>query len=199
VRFERIVFAGSVVRTQYRWRDLMKPPKHTPQRRPQVGSVLNYVATRDWVVALLTNGLRCWPVFNLGGAGHNGFEQGSPSGPVYQVNYIPGSHGAGLEEDNWDDIARFVVSGTPPAIAYPRFSATQSRVLRVAGKAAIFLFPAAILLVLGFGVMLFWSMFAAAPWPLKWLGTKPDEFGAALRAIGFFIYMWALYIIVTRV
>jgi pimeloyl-ACP methyl ester carboxylesterase len=211
VRFDRIVFAGSVVRTDYDWLSLTKPPPEIPTRTPQVGSVLNYVATQDWVVALLTNGLRCYPVFNLGGAGHTGFEQASLSGPVYQVNYVPGKHDAGLKESNWDDIARFIVSGNPPDTECPRFSKTQNIPLAWTGKIATVLFPGVILLLLGFGIALGWSVFGAVTlpscealpsWPcLTWferLTKKPDELGVALRALGFLAYATVIRTVVTR-
>jgi pimeloyl-ACP methyl ester carboxylesterase len=43
-RFERVVFAGSVVRTDYDWQ--------TPVQSGQVEGILNYIATADWVVAI---------------------------------------------------------------------------------------------------------------------------------------------------
>lgn len=76
VRFDRIVFAGSVVRTDFDW-----------ARFPgQVGSVLNLVATDDMVVAGLPGaferlGLGILPV-GVGGAGFFGF---SPARPVRRL------------------------------------------------------------------------------------------------------------------
>jgi hypothetical protein len=205
VRFDRIVFAGSVVRSEFPWRKLMLPPSDRPYILPQVGSVLNYVATRDWVVALLTNGSRCYPWFNLGGAGHNGFVEATPAGPVHQVQYIPGSHGVGHEEANWNDIAGFIVHSTVPPKNDPRFSKTQNNMLRWAGKASTVLFPSFLASVVGLGVFLFLWMFGVsfsfcgkAPW-VDWAFDDIGSPLAALRAIGFFCYLWLLSIVVTRV
>lgn len=205
VRFERIVFAGSVVRTEYPWKSLMKSPDDRPNILPQVGSVLNYVATHDWVVALLTNGLRCYPWFNLGGAGHNGFVHATPAGPVHQINYIPGSHGVGHEEANWSDIAQFIVHGIVPPKDDPRFTQPQNALLKQLGKVSVVLFPGflAVLLVLGllqlpwmFGVTfsLRWAWH-----PVLWDFKPPAAYIAVLRAIGFFCYVGLLSIVVTRV
>ena len=64
--FGQIMFAGSVVKTNYPWRQMIDDRK--------VGKVLNIVATADWVVALFPYGLRyLQKLFDLGGAGHVGF------------------------------------------------------------------------------------------------------------------------------
>lgn len=101
-KFARIVFAGSVVRCDYDWSTLID--------QGRVDKVLNYVATRDWVVAIFPKGLQALRYFDLGSAGHDGFADLN----VYQVRHIEGSHGAATEERAWSDIARFVVDGAVP-------------------------------------------------------------------------------------
>jgi len=73
-RFERVVFAGSVVRRDW-WPSFI-------QRNPDAPRVklLNYVATRDWVVALFPKGVQPWRRFELGSAGHDGFDPASDGG-----------------------------------------------------------------------------------------------------------------------
>ena len=76
-RFQHIVFAGSVVRRDYDWRALIEPNPAAPRDASRVVKVLNYVATKDRVVAMFPKGLQTLGLFNLGSAGHDGFDQGS--------------------------------------------------------------------------------------------------------------------------
>ena len=107
VRFERVVFAGSVVRSRYEWDKMIA--------RGQVGSVLNYVASGDWVVAFFPKALEMLRLQDLGGLGHDGFRPPAPAnGNRVEVRYARGGHSAALNERHWDDIAEFVVNGTTP-------------------------------------------------------------------------------------
>ena len=56
--FRHVFFAGSVVRTSYDWKTLVDAGR--------VGRVLNIVASRDWVVALLPKSLERFRSFDLG-------------------------------------------------------------------------------------------------------------------------------------
>ena len=198
-RFKRIVFAGSVVRRDYQWSTLTHPTKSNHKAPPRVEKVLNYVATADWVVALFPKGLEPWKSFNLGSAGHDGFDEASKDGPVYEVEYIVGDHGAGHQESNWEDIARFIVFGETPKLreavvddnqspsevgenldsSHPSFSEKQSEVWRYFGRYShrILAFLAAF--VVGIGTFL---LFSEAAW----------------SAFGFFAYLLIAYLIVTR-
>lgn len=126
--FDRIVFAGSVVRTDYDW------GRHIA--RGKVEAVLNYVATADWIVAVLPGAWEMVNLQDLGSAGHNGFKIPHPK--VFQTRFIPGGHSCAREEDNWTDIAEFIVSPVP----YPaRNSLTvkkQNRLVVVLGRTAPF-------------------------------------------------------------
>jgi pimeloyl-ACP methyl ester carboxylesterase len=120
IRFERIVFAGSVVRQDYPW----------GRRQDQVKSVLNYVGNADSVVAFLPAvfeyfGLR-W--LDVGGAGAFGFaDTNSPparrrllgTGPdpveLTEVRFVSGGHGAAIDEQFWPEIATFVLTNQPPS------------------------------------------------------------------------------------
>ena len=121
VHLERVAFAGSVVRTDYRWANEPRDAggKEPGRRGRVIDSVLNIVATRDLVVALLPGafqrlGLR---LLGVGGAGTEGFAH-SPSGPagpkVYNFRYVAGGHGAGVDEPMWQALARFIVLGKLP-------------------------------------------------------------------------------------
>jgi pimeloyl-ACP methyl ester carboxylesterase len=121
-RFSRIVFAGSVVRRKYDWGSLIAAKR--------VDKVLNYVATCDWVVALFPKGVQLLRFFDLGSAGHDGFDDKA----VHQIHYIEGDHGAGHKESMWGDTARFIVHGKTPDITFPPFQKHQNGVLRVAGS-----------------------------------------------------------------
>ena len=151
--FGNVVFAGSVVRTDFDWLSFANPcnasARGTNTRQaPKVNSVLNYVSTRDWVVALFPKGLQRWKGFNLGGAGHDGFLQASNSGPIHQIKYIQGGHGAGVEEAHWNDIAEFIVSGKPPETTGAHFSENQSLLWKVVGSFSFLLLPLAAILAI---------------------------------------------------
>lgn len=175
VRFSRIVFAGSVVRRDYDWDKLIV------QKR--VDQVLNYVATRDWVVAIFPKGLQGLRSFDLGSAGHDGFDAKS----VHQVSFIDGAHGIGHEEGSWNDIARFVVHGQTPALAFPPFSQRQSTVWRLAGRASGVILAGAAAAVIGVTMKMV-HFITAAPTPAM----------AALQTAAFVAYLWILRLIFTR-
>lgn len=125
-KFKNVVFAGSVVDSQYDWRKIIED-------RKQVKEVLNFVATADWVVAVLPNfwDLRIgpWKVFgwnNIGGAGHKGFDFHNlipghldayqyllydHAHGVHQLKFIKGDHGTAIQEKNWNLIADFILQG----------------------------------------------------------------------------------------
>lgn len=207
-RFKSIVFAGSVVRCNYDWLSLIKPKPNAPHDEPQVGRVLNYVATRDWVVALFPKALQPWRIFNLGSAGHDGFRQASPNGPVFEVKYIAGSHGAGHEEPNWENIANFILRDARPELRPPIFANRQSPLWRVAGWTSCVLFPLLVLAILGIGCLILWSIFAQLPTLACFYVTPLQDWSAchgppagnqqAWRSFGFIVYLWIVYLFVTR-
>ncbi len=123
VRFKRVVFAGSVVQRGYDW-----APYFATNR---VGAVLNYVATADWVVAWFPKAFQWLSLQSLGSAGHNGFSARYVDWKVFftnfrqwknaklpdkleQFRYVQGGHSAALVEEQWDNIAGFIVDGTVP-------------------------------------------------------------------------------------
>ncbi|MEM7425327.1 MAG: alpha/beta hydrolase [Pseudomonadota bacterium] len=103
--FHNIVFAGSIVRTNYPWKELMEA------KPPQAENVLNFVATHDWVVALFPRLFELLNFQDVGGAGHNGFEEAPDNPALRNVKHATGAHGAALKEGWWDEIAQFVDEG----------------------------------------------------------------------------------------
>ena len=200
LRFERVVFAGSVVADGYDWpdhaardhaaRDHAARGDASDHGRGGVGRVLNYVASADWVVAVFPNGLgKLHLQRDLGGAGHNGFLLGedrlgpaatdvadlrTPRAMVTNVRFVPGSHSAGLTVENWSDMADFVLDGRLPlaANAAVRPDPTIARLGRWSG---------AVWILLG----LLAAALLAAPWlALHAAGGWPGVFaGVALLAV----------------
>lgn len=106
VHLERIVFAGSVVRTDHDWATL----------DDRYGSVLNVYAKDDWVVAFLPGLMERfgWRTLDVGGAGNRGF--GLPAHGVTNLGPVKGGHGAALKEAWWPKLAAFVVDGSVPSV-----------------------------------------------------------------------------------
>jgi pimeloyl-ACP methyl ester carboxylesterase len=154
VSFERVVLAGSVVRSDYDWPPLLRPRREGA--KPQIQAVLNYVATGDWVVAIFSKAFQ--PLrffFDLGSAGHDGFDvmKHREVPGLHKATFIKGSHSAALVETQWDGIARFIVSGVSPA-QDDDFSQRRNGALVAAGWIAPVILIVILWLVLGFGVAL---------------------------------------------
>ena len=116
LRVRKVVFAGSVVRSDFDWQTIFA--------RRQVTSVSNYVASDDWVVALFPTFFEQRPwrwLFrnDVGSAGFNGFRDGNAP-PVSQIDlpstgtvdvrnvgFIRGSHGGFLK--HIDSIVAFLL------------------------------------------------------------------------------------------
>lgn len=120
VFFERVIFAGSVVRTSFDWRRFSG----------RVRSVLNMVASGDAVVAFLPGAMERLGLarigIDVGGACFYGFQQhaksrdaaAEPSGDsevqVHDFHYLAGGHGVGVSEPLWGDLAAYAVRGELP-------------------------------------------------------------------------------------
>jgi pimeloyl-ACP methyl ester carboxylesterase len=120
-RFKRVVFAGSVVPRSYKWKRFLTTPGQQPHRKwGRVEAVLNYVATRDWVVAWFPKFFQTpLRIQDLGSAGHDGFveavtvEKAALTDHILETHYVRGGHGAGIVEINWNAIAEFIITGRP--------------------------------------------------------------------------------------
>jgi pimeloyl-ACP methyl ester carboxylesterase len=184
-RFKHVVFAGSVVRTDYRWSDRVN--KH------QVEKVLNFVATGDWVVAFFPKLFQVLRWQDLGSAGHDGFkfqEQRlsdfiavDESRTIEQVQYIQGDHGAALKEENWDAIANFILSGqvSPPQLPQSLLKNRQEQFIALVGKAPYLVWIIIFLFVFGIGRIIL--SFDLAEWQ---------------RTVLFVIYIWLIWRILSR-
>ena len=152
-RFHHVVFAGSVVRTDYQWEKIFQ--------QGRVAAVLNYVATADWVVAFFPKSLQTLRWQDLGSAGHDGFQATSPL--LQQAKFVRGGHSAALEEANWDAIADFVVSGpaaiTPGPVA-PPLGGTRSSWISALSR-----IPILLVLVLGLALLVYFI------WRQDWPAT----------------------------
>jgi pimeloyl-ACP methyl ester carboxylesterase len=154
--FQRVVFAGSVVRTDFDWTSLQmsRVTANGKTVQPQVKDVLNYVATADWVVAIFPKALELLNLEDLGSAGHDGFKQIPRPAHGAQVTYVHGGHSAAIAEERWDEIADFLVNGTKPTSPLD-IDPSQSKLVRLLGKGApvVQLFIVAGVIALGWLVM----------------------------------------------
>jgi len=162
VRFERVVLAGSVIRRDFNWR--MRLDLQPGFAQPQVKQILNYVATADWVVAIFSKAFQPLVLFDLGSAGHDGFDQckGATGQNLAEVHYIRGQHSAALVETQWDDIARFIVLGAPvPGPPDQDIKNGRNRLLVVASWGASLILVIIIWFVIGLGVALAKSIYGS--------------------------------------
>ncbi|QOJ09411.1 alpha/beta hydrolase [Nitrosomonas sp. H1_AOB3] len=169
-RFKHVVFAGSVVRTDYDWSNHLKTGR--------VKGILNYVATADWVVAWFPNALQMLGFQDLGSAGHRGFDSDKPN----QIRYVKGAHSAALNEDNWDAIASFVIYGTPVNPPNKIIESKQAVWVSLPSRVA----P---LIWLGMALFLLWLGSMLLP------GLTPDQWKKTLI---FLFYLYGIYLALTK-
>lgn len=193
-RFERIVFAGSVIRRDYDWHRFLQTAEvvggaeATVLAEPRVKEIMNYVASGDWVVALFPKGLQPFRIIDLGSAGHDGF---APHPKIAEVRYIRGSHGAGVRESQWDDIAAFIVHGKRPdqrSWDDNEFAPKQSWLWSIAGR-----WSTVILAVIVCAALLVFYWIAS---PLM---SPLTPAVALLNLLGLALYLWALWVVLTRI
>lgn len=176
VRFENVLFAGSVVRKAYPWQEIV----------PRVKQVMNVRADGDWVVAWFPQALEQARVQDIGGAGFRGFQQASfVPGVSDMPDFVRGGHSAALDESWWDAIADFVIGGkfVPPGNVVTEQDRTWWELLVAAIGQAAWVLWIAIVAVLGLGL---WGILRL---PLReWKKTV---------AVGG--YVWLCWFIVTEV
>ena len=175
-QFKHVVFAGSVLPRDYNWSSLLPS---TGEGR--VRAVVNYVATRDWIVAWFPKLFQFLRVQDLGSAGHDGFDL-NPKGAVHDETFIEGGHSAALDERNWDTIARFIISGAAEPIPVVLRGRDRSWWVKLLG----FFPPAVWLAIIGILVLIGWALCSYI--------TDP-----ALRALTLVLYVWGIWKILTRV
>jgi pimeloyl-ACP methyl ester carboxylesterase len=169
VKFKNVLFAGSVVRTDYDWGSL----------KQRVGAVFNVRASEDWVVGWFPHALETVNLQDVGGAGFLGFTK---PGVTQMPGYVIGGHSSALGEVWWDSIAEFVLHG--------RFNPPQNApvVDKAAGWVSI---PAVV-------PLLIWAVIAAVlGLILIWLLRLPiREWKRTLAVVG---YVWLVWFVLTEV
>lgn len=135
-RFHNVLLAGSVVNGSYNWNKL--------KAAGRISRIYNIAATSDWVVGIFPNALGTIGYRELGAGGYWGFKDLQDA---EQIITIPGGHGAGIEEERWNDIAKFIVDDNYT----PKF-AMDERKRKVPLRPAIaVLIVACILFLIGYG------------------------------------------------
>jgi hypothetical protein len=121
VSFQRVLFAGSVVRTDYNWE---------PRR---VQQLMNVRAHNDLVVAWFPGAFEQVGWQDVGGAGFWGFQSQSPSpNAINMQDFAVGGHSAAVEEDWWGAIAGYIVTGK----LWPADTVKEQSWVRYPAKAA---------------------------------------------------------------
>jgi hypothetical protein len=171
VRFTYVVFAGSVVPTDYNW------AMYIAQGR--IDGVLNYTASADEVVAFFPKLFQRPRWQDLGSAGHDGFDQAATEPDVYQLGPIAGGHSAARQEPEWDAIARFLLDGGD--VTASNLAPRRNRLVAALGAVPILVWLFIVVLLLGGG----------------WLVLQiPSETVRVLAAVG---YVWFVWKVLTRV
>lgn len=200
VRFHRVVFVGSVVRTDYSWA--------AAEARGQVERVLNIPASEDWVVAFFPKAFELAELQDLGSAGHDGFQSNDAgqderrtstvvqpelwAGGEYVRAYARGGHGEALGEEYWESIASFVIDDPVPD-DYSRHLAEQEALQGrfVTAHSGWVSFFGAGAQYLGLAILL---VLTAVPFWLARLGIQ--EWQRTLLIVSYLFLIWT---VVTRV
>lgn len=106
IRYKYMILAGSVLRHNF-WID----PNAGKKWKDRVTHLFCLRSLDDFVVALLPGGLELIPILGplmkLGGAGAYGFKGLTEE---KEQRSIRGGHGAGIEGDTWEQLAKFLLS-----------------------------------------------------------------------------------------
>jgi pimeloyl-ACP methyl ester carboxylesterase len=103
--FDRAVFAGTVVRRDFDWDQMVADGR--------ISALRSYVATADWVVGIFPHVFEYLPKAlrsaDIGSGGFLGFEKFEAK--RNEVRFIAGAHSAALCGNNFGPIAQFILSG----------------------------------------------------------------------------------------
>lgn len=153
--FDRVVFAGSVVSKNFDWDEIRSNKK--------IRKILNYVATRDYVVAFLPRAFEqlTFGKIDLGSAGHNGFKKGGQA--VENIKYAIGKHDAALHENNREEFAEFICKGTVPQLNRnnANFASKRNLLFQLLSNLSFLLPIFGVALVFTIEAMIFQSLFGA--------------------------------------
>jgi len=178
-RFKNVVFAGSVVRTDYDWSQFLD------SEPPRIKSILNYVATSDLVVAFFPKAMELLRFQDLGSAGFDGFKKFIGNSSRSEIRYIKGGHGAVLDERNWAAIASFIVDGRIPSKDEKWIERERPKIdkLLIENPSKV----APVLWAVGIGILVFLAR-------CIWLLPLPETARTAL----FIGFCWLIWKILTR-
>ena len=151
---------GSVVRANFPWKKFLDAGR--------VKGVFNAPATNDVVVAAFPYGLRFFRrLFDLGGAGHIGFDNPTGDKRIYQLDaedgksvpmrYVEGNHKCARAEEHWLAIAKYIVNGEHPNLSDSIYKTRRKISAVIAGSLSMVAFPLLILAVALFTVYTFGS------------------------------------------
>ncbi|WP_035992498.1 lipase family alpha/beta hydrolase [Leptolyngbya sp. KIOST-1] len=101
MQFQRIILAGSVLPTNYPWREIYK--------RGQYKELRNDQANLDFPVGFLCGGLNGLGRKDIGKGGYEGFEDDDNS--IFQYAFHEGDHGAALHRNNLVSFLDFIING----------------------------------------------------------------------------------------
>jgi pimeloyl-ACP methyl ester carboxylesterase len=144
MRFDRVFLAGSVLPTDYPWRERLA--------NGQVRHIRNDRAARDIPVGILCAGLRGLHMRDVGTGGVDGFYTYSSSAKT-EVFYYPGGHSAALAPANLPHLVRYILNGTtvPPPVLLRATTTGFGILSRAAGPLFAILTLAALAAVATFG------------------------------------------------
>jgi hypothetical protein len=162
LKVERVVLAGSVIRSDFHWSDFTG----------RVAEVRNYVASGDLIVGMLPRvfELPFFGIFNrdIGSAGFNGFLDGLVR-PL-QTEFVKGGHSAALVPENVSSIVQFVVHGTKKDID-TLCTRKRSKWMQLISNLCwvVWIIGGVLLLVLGWEVpYIVWDI-------MQWFGQHPEN------------------------
>jgi pimeloyl-ACP methyl ester carboxylesterase len=185
--FENVVFAGSVVSRYYDWQQHMKSE---PRR---LNAILNFVATRDWVVAFFPKLFQFFGSQDLGSLGHDGFYVKLMGPDMHQAKHVEGGHGAAIVEPMWDMIADFVITGKTDTEQFPCKGAIDSpfeRLVKWVGRIPLIAWIAA-----GFAAYLVWIGIRC----LIGIAVADPVSEAFITGMALVLFFLSLWLILTRV
>ena len=151
---DRVVFAGSVVPRWFPWDTML--------REKRIEGIQNYVATKDWVVAIFPAVFELFRKADLGSAGHNGFTDSE--GQRHAVTFIDGAHSAALVQGNFEVLARFALADETAAPLSKLMKDERSLLIVICSKLCPLLWALLLAAVLSFLLVpVIWFQF-----PLWW-------------------------------
>jgi|GEM_PF-2170153 len=173
-RFERVVFAGSVIRTTFPWDKMISLGR--------IKEIRNFVASSDWVVAIFPGAYEQLGISDLGKSGSDGFK----AHPMLdQHQWVSGTHNAAIKERCWQSIAEFIVNG--PSAPVPDLNSAPSRLVRALSAGALLCWMALVSLVIGLFLLILDA------WPISWKSVS------YWWSIPTFVYFYKLYYILNRI